>query len=193
MLLPVPHTHRALPGAKRSLAAVTLSLAFFAVLAGCENKSGTNLTQQQSEQGLGLPDTSSDGKRIKLDPRCDLNETVVDPKEGTVEYVLSQLLEAAAASGDEKVNFQKFYSHFPADTEEKWVRDQYFSRARKFVNKYLQQDAGSGIVFKICERREQGNGEVKVFIQSLDPNKSNPPVTLKKDEAGVWKVIFYTP
>lgn len=161
-------------------------------LAACENNR-TKLTKEQSEGGLGLPDTSSDGKRIKLDPRCDLNETVVDPKEGTPEYVISQLLEAAAAPGDENANFRKFYSHFPADTAEKWVRDQYFSRARKFVNKYLQQDAGNGIVYKICERRESNNGEVKIFIQSLDPNKSNPPITLKKDEAGVWKVVFYTP
>lgn|GEM_PF-945963 len=193
--MPYPNSHflRTSPDAKQGLVVLTLSLVLVGMFAGCENKGGTNLTQEQSENGLGLPDTSSDGKRIKLDPRCDLNETIVDPKEGTVDFVINQLLEAAAAGGDEKANFQKFYSHFPADTEEKWVRDQYFSRARKFVNKYLQQDAGSGIVFKICERREQGNGEVKVFIQSLDPNKSNPPMTLKKNDAGVWKVVFYTP
>ena len=171
---------------------VVLAMLFAGVFPACENNR-TKLSAEQSERGLGLPDSSSDGKRIKLDPRCNLNETVVDPKEGTVEYVISQLLEAAAAPGDENVNFKKFYSYFPADKEEKWVRDQYFSRARKFLNKYLQQDAGAGIVFKICERREQGNGEVKVFIQSLDPNKSNPPITLQKDESGAWKVVFYTP
>ena len=193
MLHPDPYTLRRLPDAMRGLVVATLALALFGMFAGCENRNGTSLTKEQSENGLGLPDTSSDGKRIKLDPRCELNETVMDPKEGTIEFVLFQLLEAATAGGDEKVNFQKFYSHFSPDQEEKWVRDQFFSRARKFANKYLQQDVGSGIVFKICERREQGNGEVKVFIQSLDPNKSNPPITLKKDEAGVWKVIFYTP
>jgi hypothetical protein len=159
---------------------------------GCENNR-TKLTKEQSEGGLGVPDSSSDGKRVKLDPRCELNETVMDPKEGTPEFVIFKMLEAAAASGDEAKNFKQFYSYFPADKEEKWVRDQYWPRARKFVNKYLQQDAGSGIAFKICERREEGGGELKIFIQSLDPQKSNPPIKLKKDDTGAWKVTFYTP
>lgn len=169
------------------------SLLFVAALApACENNR-TNLTAEQSERGLGLPDTSSDGKRIKLDPRCKLDELVTDPKEGTVEYVIFKLIEAAAATGDDKAAFQKFYSHFPSDTEERWVRDQYFTRAQKFVDKYLQQDLSQGVAFKICERRDEGKDKVKVFIQSLDPNKSNPPITLQKDDAGAWKVIFYTP
>lgn len=184
--------HAPAPWRLSAMALALVTLAMASSLAACENNR-TKLTKEQSEGGLGLPDTSSDGKRIKLDPRCELNETVVEPKEGTPEYVIGQLLEAAAAPGDENVNFKKFYSHFPPDQAEKWVRDQYFSRARKHVTKYLQQDAGSGIVYKICERRESSNGEIKFFIQSLDPNKSNPPITLKKDDAGVWKVVFYTP
>lgn len=176
----------------RGALALAVALVGASLLGACENNR-TNLTTEQAERGLGLPDTSSDGKRIKLDPRCELNETIDDPKEGTPELVISQLLEAAASTGDEKAAFEKFYSHFPADTEAKWVRDQYFSRARKFVNKYLQQDAGGGIVYKICERRKVSDSEVKIFIQSLDPQKSNPPITLKKDDAGAWKVTFYTP
>lgn len=190
-------THSANPArawfaaATRLVVMVSLT-AMAAGASGCENNR-TKLTKEQSEGGLGLPDSSSDGKRVKLDPRCELNETVMDPKEGTPEFVIFKMLEAAAASGDEATNFKQFYSYFPADKEEKWVRDQYWPRARKFVNKYLQQDAGSGIVFKICERREEGGGELKIFIQSLDPQKSNPPIKLKKDDAGAWKVTFYTP
>ena len=175
------------------LALPFLLCAVAALQPACENNR-TKLTKEQSEQGMGLPDTGSDGtKKINIDPRCELNETVVDPKEGTIEFVISELLGAASAPGDEKVNFQRFFKHFPADAEEKWVRDQYFSRARKWVSKYLQQDAGGGIVYKICERRDLGDGSIKVFIQSLDPQKSNPPMTFKKDDTGAWKVIFYTP
>jgi hypothetical protein len=186
-------------GARQALAGLT-SLAFLlttmlvaaTMATGCENNR-TQLTEEQSEGGLGLPDTVKE-RKVKLDPRCGLNETIQDPKEGTPDYVIGQLLEAAAATGDEKANFQKFYSHFSPDAEESWVKSQYWPRARKFVTKYLQQDAGSGIVYKICDRRpNEKKGEVKIFIQSLDPEKSNTPITLKKDDAGVWKVIFYTP
>lgn len=188
----MPHPSSLLPSTRPWWVA-SLGLVLVAALAtACENNR-TNLTAEQSERGLGLPDTSSDGKRVKLDPRCKLDELVTDPKEGTVEHVLFQLIEAASATGDDKAAFQKFYSHFPSDTEERWVRDQYFTRAKKFVDKYLQQDISQGVAFKICERRDEGKDTVKVFIQSLDHNKSNPPITLKKDDAGVWKVIFYTP
>jgi hypothetical protein len=174
--------------------AILTALAVFAVAAVACESNRTKLTEEQAAQGLHLPDTSSDGNRIKLDPRCQLNETIVEPKEGTPDYVIHELLSAAAASGDDATNFKRFSAHFPPESEIKWIRDQYWTRAKKFVTKYLQQDASQGIVYKICERREnKSNGEIKIFIQSLDPQKSNPPITVKKDDAGTWRVVFYTP
>ena len=176
----------------RPIVGLVLLFSLVAALGGCDKKS-SHLTEEQINNGLGVPDTSSDGKRIKLDARCDLNETIVDPKEGTPDWVIAQLLEAAASPGDEKEAFQKFYAQFASDQEERWVRDQYFSRARKFVNKYLQQDAGNGIVYKICERRKQGDNEVKIFIPTDPVTLRLARLPLRKDDAGAWKVSFYTP
>lgn len=173
--------------------AVFATLAAVLAVSGCESNR-TKLTEEQAERGLGLPDTSSDGTRIKLDPRCQANQTVAEAEKNTPEWVILELLTAAAATGDEETNFRRFAANFPPETEVKWIRDQYWSRAKKFVTKYLQGDPAQGIVYKICERREnKANGELKLFIQSLDPQKSNPPITVKKDDAGVWKVVFYTP
>lgn len=175
-----------------------LSLTFLALtlaLTACKGQS--HITEEQAERGLGLPDTSSDGTRIKLDARCPANQTVSKAEANTPEFVLLELITAANtvanAGGDEASNFQRFASHFPPETEVKWIRDQYWSRAKKFVNKYLVPDS-EGVNFIICERREnKQNGELKLFIKSFDPQKSNPPVTVQKDDAGVWRVVFYTP
>ena len=48
-------------------------------------------------------------------------------------------------------------------------------------------------MYTICDRKEQPNGAVKIFIKSSDAKKSNPPITLKKDADGAWKVSSYTP
>ncbi|MCA9647670.1 MAG: hypothetical protein KC492_43570, partial [Myxococcales bacterium] len=111
---------------------MALLLAGFTLTTGCENNR-TKLTEEQAQQGLGLPDSSSKGAELKLDPRCKLNELVTEPQEGTPEFVIAKLFEAASADGDEDANFQKFFSHFPSDAQERWVRDQYFTRSRKHV------------------------------------------------------------
>jgi len=123
-----------------------------------------------------------------------LNEEVIEPKENTPEWAIYQILDAARSEKDDEETFQKFYAQFDPETEaESWVRQQYWPRARKHVSKYLQGDPSQGVVYKICDRRPEGEGKVKIFIQSTDPSKSNPPIALKKDDAGKWKVVFYTP
>lgn len=53
--------------------------------------------------------------------------------------------------------------------------------------------AGQDVRFVECRREEMSHGRVKIFIKSFDDNKSNPPMTFKKDDKGVWKVAFFTP
>lgn len=171
------------------LAAMLLALAS---APACENNR-TKLSKEQSEGGLGLPTTSSSRKKITIDPRCELNEEIVEAKENTPEWVIYQLLDAARAPEDNEENFQKFYAQFDSETQaESWVRQQFWPRARKHVSKYLQGDPSQGVVYKICDRRKE-NGKVKIFIQSTDPTKSNPPIAVQKDDGGKWKVVFYTP
>ncbi|MFO0747411.1 MAG: hypothetical protein U1F43_17350 [Myxococcota bacterium] len=163
--------------------------------AACENNR-TTLTEKQSQEGLGLPDTGSSGKKITLDARCNLDELITTPAPDSPDAVIMSMMEAAnaAASGqDEDGNFKKFFAAFMDGTEERRVKEDFWGRAKKFVPKYLQQDASQGITYKICERREEAGGEIKIFIQSLDKQKSNPPIKLKKNDAGKWKVTFYTP
>jgi len=177
-----------------SLSVLALTLTALAASA-CENNR-TSLTAEQSQNGLGIPDSGSSGKKVTLDPRCNLDELVSDPKPDTPDLVIYTMLEAAAAANegkDEAGNFQKFYAQFIEGTEERRVKEDFWGRAKKNAAKYLQQDASAGIQYKICERRDEAGGEVKIFIQSLDKQKSNPPIKLKKDATGAWKVTFYTP
>ena len=172
-----------------------LVLAVVALLfaTGCENNR-TKLSEEQSEGGLGLSDVSSSGRRANIDPRCELNKDIVEPEENTPEWVIYQLLDAARAPEDTEEAFQRFYAQFDAATQaESWVRQQFWPRARKHVSKYLKGDPSQGVTYTVCERREEVDGKVKIFIQSSDANKSNPPIAMKKDDGGKWKVVFYTP
>lgn len=194
---PLESRHHRRLDSQLGLRGITVIVALVALALTTACKSEGHITAEQAERGLGLPDTSSDGTRIKLDARCPANQTVNKAEANTPEFVLLELItaanEAGNAGGDEAANFQRFAAHFPPETEVKWIRDQYWSRAKKFVTKYLVPDS-EGVTFRICERREnKQNGELKLFIQSFDPQKSNPPITVKKDDAGVWKVVFYTP
>ena len=182
---------RRLLALRGGLAVLTVALLS---VAACENNR-TKLSKEQSEGGLSMSDVSSDHtKKFTIDPRCNLNEEVIEPKENTPEWAIYQILDAARSEKDDEETFQKFYAQFDPETEaESWVRQQYWPRARKHVSKYLQGDPSQGVVYKICDRRPEGEGKVKIFIQSTDPSKSNPPIALKKDDAGKWKVVFYTP
>lgn len=152
------------------------------------------MTEEEADRGLRMRDTSSGGERVSLGQSCRLNEMVTAPPEDTPEFVIAQLLAAAKADGDEEEAFQAFYAYFPPTTDARHARDNYYKRARQHVDKYLQRDpAESGITFKVCEREEMAGGEIRMFIQSLDSTKSNPPIRLKQDDEGQWKVTFFTP
>lgn len=162
-------------------------------LVACENNR-TKLNEKQAAEGLGLPDSQSDGNKHTLPQRCPLDELVVDPKPDTPDWAIMQTLQAAldATTGhDDATNFQKFFAQFAAGNDENRIKMDYWGRAKQHVTKYLQGDAAKGMTFKICERREEPSGETKIFIQSLDPKKSNPPYRLKKNEQGAWKITFH--
>jgi hypothetical protein len=58
------------------------------------------------------------------------------------------------------------------------------------VGKYLESD--NPVAFRICREDKKSDGTVKFFIRSYDPNKSDPPITLR-EEGGTWRVDFFTP
>lgn len=171
---------------RAGLALIVASVAlvvWLTCLGGCKPK-------PDYERGLGLPDTSASRERVKMDPRCELGEVVSAPAEGTPEWVIRDILTAATGPEGE-AGFDRFFKHFKGEKDEAWVRRQYWPRAREHASKYLEE--GDGVVYTICRRKEQPDGGLKIFIKSHEATKSNPPITVKKNADGVWKVVFYTP
>jgi hypothetical protein len=161
-------------------------------LVGCDNKR-TKLSEEELAQGVrNTRGPVAPSEKIKVDPRCELNEKVEAPDENSAEWVIHELYTAAASTGDDEANFQRFYKHFDASTAEKWARDQYWPRLKTHVSKYIDGDAEVGISFTICERRQETPDSVKLFIRSKDSSKSNPPITLKKMPDGTHKIVFFT-
>ncbi|MFT7578634.1 MAG: hypothetical protein ACI9MR_000292 [Myxococcota bacterium] len=171
-----------------TVAVATLSLSMLAGV-GCGNE--RRISDEQAEKGLALPDSTSTTRKISLGNRCKLDEVVKAPAEGTPEWVVQQVYEAAAADEDNDANFGRFYAHFDASIKKDWARKQYWPRIRRTVEKYLIGDKAAGAEFKIC-RREKKDGTVKMWIHSQDDKKSNPPVTVAQDDAGKWKITFFS-
>lgn len=120
-------------------------------------------------------------------PECKLNKLVREPEEGTAEYVVAALYDAAVAPDDE-ASFQRFYANFLPKHHEGWVREQYWPRIRQHVDKYLL--SRSPVTFYIC-RTMDVTGGIKLFIRSNDPKKSDPPIALMRTPSG-WKVDTFS-
>jgi hypothetical protein len=175
------------------LGALLLGAVIMLVTAGaCDNKR-TKLSEREMAEGLQGRGPVAASQKIKVDPRCDLSEKVVDPAKDSPEWIIQEMFAAAAAKGDDNANFQRFFAHFDETTAEKWARDQYWPRIKQHVSKYLEGDPGAGTVYTLCERRVESPDTTKFFIRSADPSKSNPPITLQKKADGKFKVVFFTP
>ncbi len=203
---------------------------------GCDKAKralGGGGSQDESVVGKPLPKTHSSGKKIRMGQECKLDKTIANPAGDTPEWVLAELLSAAASPRDDEAAFDRFYKHFPETRTRREVRSLYWSKARKYVKKYLVDEEGQPLMakkaaqapkavqaptgkpqagagaagatgktnpnaaidarFVECRREAMSQGRVKIFIKSFDANKSNPPMTFKKDDKGVWKVAFFTP
>jgi len=160
-------------------------------LGGCDNKR-TKLTEEEMNQGVQSRGTVAPSEKIVADPRCELAEKVETPDENSAEWVVQEIYAAAAATGDDDVNFQRFYKHFDDSVAEKWARDQYWPRLKTHVSKYLEGEPDVATIFTICDRRQETPDSVKLFIKSNDISKSNPPITLKKLPDGTHRIVFFT-
>jgi hypothetical protein len=167
---------------------LTLALA----TTGCGKKRG-QLTKKESEEGLGLPSSHSTTGQVRLEVDCPVGAQVIDPDDDTPEEVVYELL-SAALSADDEASFKRFYAPFRGEKDEGWVRKQYWPRAREHVAKYVgDDDDADAISYTVCDRAALSDGRVKIFVLSHDEDKSNPPITMKKNGEGVWKVVAYTP
>jgi hypothetical protein len=145
--------------------------------------------------GHGLPDTSSSRKAPeRLLPRCDANEVIQYPDSDAPEWVVGELFGAALSAKPEAKAFKRFAPLFAKVHRREWVREAYWTAARKHVRTYVTEDSDEDeVVFTICRRVKETGNKLKLFIGSNDPQRSNIPITLAQDEAGAWKVVAYAP
>lgn len=178
----------------RLLAVGILAAALIAVAPACKEE------PDRAEVGYGLEGTGvSTGFQAKMKHRCELDEKVSDPIEGTAEYAVHQALKSAltelaeGASDDEA--FATFFAEFSKDKKKNWVRSQYWKAARKNASKFMPEDweAGTPVEYRLCTREEQGDDKLKITILSYDPDKNNHPIKLKKDDAGKWRLSAWSP
>jgi len=145
--------------------------------------------------GHGLPDTSS--TRQAPTPtlgRCELNQVVRYPDSDKPEWVIHELFSAALSAASDEKSFKRFSSVFAKVHKKAWIREAYWTGAKKHVRTYVSEASDEDeVVFSVCRRVEESADTLKLFIGSNDPNRSNMPITLARNEAGEWKVTRYAP
>ena len=144
--------------------------------------------------GLGVPDSGSTGvKRPVMDQRCELGETVENADSDRPEWVVAELFQAALDS-DDAAAFERFYGLFPPEAKRAWVREAYWSGARKNVRDFVQEGSDEDdVAYTICRRLQQGDDKVKLFIMSHRRERSHLPITLARAAGGPWRVSSYSP
>ena len=170
-----------------SLAAGWVSLIL--VVPACSSKTDPAVV------GHGLPDTSSSRQSVAPSTaRCALNEVIRYPDSDQPEWVVAELFSAALSAEPEEKAFQRFARVFSDVHRKSWVREAYWSAAKKHVKTYVSAASDEDeVVFSVCRRVEESADSLKLFIGSNDPMRSNMPITLTRSEAGEWRVSRYAP
>ena len=156
---------------------------------GCSSKT------DPAHVGHGLPDTSS--SRQSPAPsvgRCELNQVIRYPDSDKPEWVIHELFSAALSAEPEEKAFKRFARVFSDIHRKSWVREAYWSAAKKHVHTYVSESSEEDeVVFSVCRRVEESEDSLKLFIGSNDPKRSNMPITLARTDAGEWRVTSYAP
>ena len=156
---------------------------------GCSSKT------DPATVGHGLPDTSSTRQaHAPTLGRCELNEVIQYPDSDKPEWVIHELFSAALSLEPEDKAFKRFARVFSDIHKERWIREAYWSAAKKHVRTYVSDTSEEDeVVFSVCRRVEESQDSLKLFIGSNDPKRSNIPITLARNNAGEWKVTRYAP
>ena len=163
--------------------------AFGLLCVGCSSK------MDPATVGHGLPDTSStrQGPAPTLS-RCTLNEVVRYPDSDKPEWVIHELFSAALSNEPEEKAFKRFARVFGTMHKTDWIREAYWKAAKRHVRTYVSEPSDEDeVVFSVCRRVEESPENLKLFIGSNDPSRSNMPISLARNDAGEWKVVRYTP
>ena len=121
---------------------------------------------------------------------CNLDEEISegDPEPGSDEEILLKLYTYALAK-DEKKAFEGFRKLFPDSANTRFIRDDYWTRTRRNVDKFMTEPGEASFI--ICRKVKTDRG-IKYYIKSNDPRQHPPPITIGEDD-GERKIIGYTP
>ncbi|HAN30296.1 MAG TPA: hypothetical protein DCQ06_01740 [Myxococcales bacterium] len=169
---------------KRAGVIVTLCL----LALGCNKGTSTGAAPKSVS---GIEKDVLSGKQImQKGGLCALDEEVTpgDPEPGSDEEMLLQLYTYALAK-DEKKAFEGFRKLFPDSANTRFIRDDYWVRTRRNIDKFMIEPGEPGFI--ICRKAKTDRG-TKYYIKSNDPRQHPPPITIGEDD-GERKIIGYTP
>ncbi len=120
---------------------------------------------------------------------CTEDREVDDPDRDSDEYLIWRLYELALGEDTEEA-FQSFRSLFPEQRNTRELREMYWPRLRKNVDKYMIEPGSPA--FRICRIMPSDEGK-KYFIQTNDPRQHPPPITIGESDGGQKKILAFTP
>jgi hypothetical protein len=168
-------------------------------LMACDKKKKIN---PKDDPGLGVPDSGSGNAENRITYEninfCKLNKLVTKADKSSPEWTVQQLFIAAKKgawaekNADKEQAFTLFYAQF-LDASERNVRsDGVWGRAVRSVDRYLDKKVKGDFPFRVCSNRSHDGGR-RITIMSFDNKKSNPPIVLKKNDEGQWKITSLSP
>jgi len=107
--------------------------------------------------------------------------------EGTIWLAYKAALKGTSEAADD---FFGLFASYHARNKS-FVQGTQWPRLIQHVRKYVPTPDKPS--FTLCRRvKESGPNSIKIFVQSNDPQKSDPPITLV-NEGGSWKIDVFTP
>ncbi len=138
-------------------------------------------------QGQAAPAGPTPQERVAS--RCPANQSVTSGDLAEVGGALYRAYQAAL-KGNTSEAFEEFQAAFHADADRNHLKTQIFPRVVEHVGKYVAGPSDPS--FTLCRIEKQTPERVKVFVQSRDPRKSDPPSILVLRD-GKWLLDAMTP
>lgn len=139
--------------------------------------------------GAGQPTSGAPATMDRVTSRCPANQPVTG---GNLDEVGGALYRAyqAALKGNTPEAFEEFQAAFQPEADRNHLKTQIFPRVVEHVGKYVAGPSDPS--FTLCRVEKQTPDRVKVFVQSRDQKKSDPPSLLVLRD-GKWLIDSMTP
>lgn len=157
-------------------------------LAGCGKGTSIGAAPVGAEEPTAS-DTLSGKQILQKGGLCSEDREVDDPDPDTDEFLIWRMYQLALAEDTEET-FQSFRALFPEQRNTRELREMYWPRVRKNVDKFMLEPGSPA--FRICRITPSDEGK-KYFIQTNDPRQHPPPITIGESDGGQKKILALTP